>query len=148
MSHAGFITTLWLGLCLGLTGCGPRLTDRPTDFQGDNSVQIAVLCSDPTLKRGENAGMWIKTIVRAEPGVEVDWTNITVRTLNVDVVRAAVGRVSRGAKGTQYRINTYWVTARDTTSAQARVGPIEATYTSGAGRRVTVASAPCPLALR
>lgn len=145
---AGVERRVAVALCAAALGCGPRLTDRPTQFVGDNSVQIAVLCSDASLDRDEAAGMWIKTIVQAQPGAEVDWANITVRTLNVDVVRAAVGRVSRGKDGVQYRINTYWVSARPGQAAEGRVGPIEASYVGGAGRKVTVQSEPCALTLR
>lgn len=152
MGNARIIARLrraWaLGLWAGVAACGPRLTDRPERFIGDDNVQIAILCSDAALKRGEAAGMWIKTIVQAQPGAEVDWANIMVRTQHVDVVRAAVGRVSRGKDGVQYRINTYWVTARAGAATAGRVGPIEASYVGGAGRQVTVASEACPLELR
>jgi hypothetical protein len=63
-------------------------------------------------------------------------------------VRAAVGRVSRGKDGVQYRINTYWVSARPGEAAEGRVGPIEASYVGGAGRKITVQSEPCALTLR
>jgi len=136
-------------VCVALASCGPRLSDKPDQFFGDGNLAVAVLCSSAELDRGDAEGMWIKAIVRAQPGVGVNWDEVVVRARGVEVVKAAVGRVTRQPGGVQQRISTYWVTAKpEPADGEVRVGPVEVVYRVPPAKPVKISSQACPLILK
>lgn len=139
---------LSLALACALAGCGPRLSDKPDVFYGDGNLGVAVLCSDAALAVDEPEGMWMKVIIRAQPGVAVNWDEVVVRARGVEVSRAAVGRITRQPDGSQRRISTYWVSPKPAAGGgEVRVGPVEVVYQVPPSKPVKVASQACPLVL-
>ena len=128
------------------SGCGPSLSDRPTDFQGDGQVEVAVLCGDETVGATQSKAAWIKTTVRAEQGVEVDWPGVTLVTRGVKVVRRAAGRVVAGGGGKSQRTITYWaVSSVGAGTDGVELGPIEVRYRTSTGALKVYTRGACPL---
>ncbi len=135
-------------LALALAGCGPSLSDRPSDFKGNAEVQIAVLCGGETVGGTESDAAWIKTTVRAQEGVAVDWAGITVSAQNARAVRRAAGRVSDVEGGGEQRILTWWFVAAPVDGSRAAsLGPVAVDY-SVPGGSLRMESGHCPLKIR
>lgn len=135
-------------VCGGLVGCGPSLSDRPSDFQGNGELEIAVLCGGETVGATESDSAWIKTTVRAPRGTEVEWGSITVSGRNARAVRRAAGRVTDIENGGKQRILTWWfVSAPVGSSREASLGPIAVDYTAG-GTKSRMEHGHCPLVIK
>jgi hypothetical protein len=137
----------WLLSWFVAVGCGPRLSDRPEEFIGTDVVAVAMICSSDEAERDEPGDLWIKAVIRAGPGVEVDWPGIKVRARNSVVVRQATGRVTKNRDGSTQRINTYWLTATGD-QAEGRAGPLLVPYIVRDGRPAIFESQGCPFLIR
>lgn|GEM_PF-3687113 len=134
------------GLFCVLTGCGPSLSDRPTDFSGDGSVEVAVICGDTTVGPNQSKAAWIKTAVRANSQIEVDWAGVTLVTRGVKVVRRAAGRVVSSGAGKSQRTVTYWAVSNvPAGTSGASLGPIEVRYRLPNGTTKVYKRGDCPL---
>lgn len=134
------------GLFLNLVGCGPSLSDRPTDFHGDGAVEVAVICGDSTVGATQRDAAWIKTVVKARPGVDVDWPGVRLTGESVKVVRRAAGRVIELSSGDLQRTVTYWAVATAPSGSDAAFGPIDVRYKKRGSSQVRAFSfGSCPL---
>lgn len=131
---------------LGVAGCGPSLSDRPTDFHTDGGVEIAILCGDTTVGPTQSKAAWIKSTVRVGGGVEVDWPGVTLVTRGVKVVRRAAGRVVEAGGGRSQRTVTYWAVSTVPAGTDGvGLGPVEVRYQTASGERKVFKHGSCPL---
>ena len=129
-------------------GCGPSLSDRPSDFKGTHDLKIAVLCGDKTVGATESDSAWIKVSVRSTEAVTVDWPGISVAGRNARAVRRAAGRVTDLPEGGHQKIMTWWfVSAPVDGAGDATIGPVSVSYTGPKGG-VRVESGVCNLKLK
>ncbi len=129
--------------------CGPSLSDRPSDFHGDGNIEVAIICGDTTVGATQSKAAWIKTTVRADEDVEVDWAGVTLVTRGVKVVRRAAGRVVGAGGSKSQRTVTYWaVSSVPAGSAGVGFGPIEVRYRSSEGGTTVYRHGDCPLTVK
>ena len=141
-----WVTAAGVGvLFLSLVGCGPSLSDRPTDFHGDGAVEVSVICGDTTVGAKQSDAAWIKTVVKARPGAEVDWPDVRLTTEGVKVVRRAAGRVIELPNGDLQRTVTYWAVATASIGSAASFGPIDVRYKRKMGEVRNYSHGECPL---
>ena len=133
--------------CWGwVSGCRTSLSDRPDDFVSDGSVDIAVLCSGERVGAAQKHAAWLKAVVRAAPGVQVDWAGVSVTTVGVSVIRRAAGRVVESPGTPTQRTITYWAVATQPPgSTGVMMGPIVVRYRTESGEVRTFQSGECPL---
>ncbi len=133
----------------GLGGCHTSLSDRPSDFESDGFVDIAVLCSGDSVGAAQKQAAWLKTVVRAAPGVQVDWAGVSITTVGVSVIRRAAGRVVEAAGTPSQRTITYWAVATNPPgSTGATMGPILVRYRTETGEVRTFQAGECPLVVK
>lgn len=115
-----------LGLLGALGGCGPRLTDAPSDFVGDDIVQIGTLCGDDELAAGEQRDYWVKFLTLHHPDWSVDWREGSLRVEGGVIVRRAAGNPTQRDDGMWARFETYWIQAAPGAKAgdAVTVGPL------------------------
>jgi hypothetical protein len=122
-------------LLSGLAACGPNLMDEPTEFTGDTSLSIGVLCSTTSVSVGEQ--MWAKFATRHAEDVVPMWGQETLEVKGGVIKRRAAGRDVQKADKTWNRFETYWVEApREAQSGdRVQVGPLTVTYSRGGKTR-------------
>ena len=136
-------------LVAALVSCGPTLSDRPTDFVGDGSVEVAILCGNSGVGPAEGDATWLKSTVRADLSVKVDWAGVTLVTRGVKVVRRAAGRVVKASGGASQRTVTYWaVSTVPEGSEGVGFGPIEVRYRTAGGEAKSFSYGDCPLVVK
>lgn len=94
-----------------LCGCGPRLTDAPKEFIGDDIGRVGTLCGDDELEPGEQRDYWVKFLTLHHPDWSVDWSEGTLQVEGGLIVRRAAGKPTQQDDGTWARFETYWVQA-------------------------------------
>ena len=129
-------------------GCGPSLSDRPTDFRGDGAVEVAIICGDTKVGSTQRDAAWIKTAVRGYHGTTVDWPGVRLTTRGVKVVRRAAGRVIDIPGGKKQRTVTYWAVSTAPKGSSAALGPIEVRYKRGGGGEQSFSLGECPLTVK
>jgi len=142
--HTRPASVLILGLAVA-AGCGPRLTDAPTEFVGDHHGRVATLCGDDELKAGDRGDFWVKFLTQHDPDWSVDWSDGVLEVDGGSVTKKALGRPTQQADGMWARFETYWIHADADKKAGdvVTVGPLRHTLTrEGHGVR-TVESAHC-----
>ncbi len=136
-----FKVLLWL--VLGGVACGPNLMDEPTEFTGDTSLSIGVLCSGTSVAPGEQ--LWTKFATRHAEDVVPMWGQETLEVKGGVIKRRAAGRDVQKPDKTWNRFETYWVEAPLDAQPGDRlqVGPLTITYSRGGGTRRRHISAVC-----
>ena len=133
---------------LGATGCGPSLSDRPSDFVHRGPVALAVLCSDDELSADPTDAGWVKAVVRGPKDAGIQWESIAVRGTGAKAVRRAAGRVTEQPGGQEQRILTWWFVAEPAGGAVAgQMGPVTVKVVTAQGEQ-TVEGPACPVRLR
>jgi hypothetical protein len=133
-------------LSVMLASCGPTLSDRPTDFMGDGSVEVAILCGNAGVGPTQSDSTWLKSTIRADLNVKVDWAGVTLVTRGVKVVRRAAGRVVKVSGGVSQRTVTYWAVATVPEGSEGvGFGPIEVRYRTATGETKVFSHGDCPL---
>lgn len=110
----------------GLTACGPRLTDTPTEFVGDDLAGISTLCGDDELAAGEQRDYWVKFLTVHHPDWSVDWREGTLAVKGGVIVRRSAGQPTQREDGTWARFETYWIQTAPGAKVgdTVRVGPL------------------------
>jgi hypothetical protein len=116
----------WLCASAALSACGPRLTDTPTEFVGDDVARIATLCSDDEVAAGEQRKYWVKFLTVHHADWSVDWREGTLEVEGGVIVRRAAGQPSQREDGTWARFETYWIQTAPGAKAgdTVQVGPL------------------------
>ena len=130
-------------LALGASGCGPNLMDEPTEFTGDTSLSIGVLCSATSVAPGEQ--IWAKFATRHADDVVPIWGQETLEVKGGVIKRRAAGRDVQKPDKTWNRFETYWIEAPlDARQGdRVQVGPLTISYSRGGSTRRRHISAVC-----
>lgn len=141
-ARAPIVATL-LALALGLGACGPSLMDEPTEFTGDETLSVGVLCSTDVASPGEQ--VWAKFAVRHADGVTPNWQAETLEINGGLIRRRAAGRDVKLDDGTWKRFETYWieVPANARPGSTVEIGPLTVPYTQGRSLSRRHVSATC-----
>lgn len=141
---------MWIGrvkslllLVVGGVACGPNLMDEPTEFTGDTSLSIGVLCSTTSVAPGEQ--MWTKFATRHAEDVVPQWGQETLEVKGGVIKRRAAGRDVQKADKTWNRFETYWVEAPLDAKPgdRVQVGPLTISYSRGGNTRRRHISSVC-----
>ena len=147
----GGTVSRFAGVCASLwaLSCGPSLSDRPSEFVGDGAVEVAILCGQSSVGSTQKDSAWLKSAVRANLSVKVDWAGVTLVTRGVKVVRRAAGRVVKTPEGKSQRTVTYWAVATVPAGGSGvGFGPIEVQYRTADGELHTFTYGDCPLEVK
>ena len=143
MGNATASWGVWMCVAAALGGCGPRLTDSPTEFVGDDYGRIGTLCGDDELAAGEQRDYWVKFLTLHHSDYSVDWRGGTLRVEGGVIVRRAAGNPTQQEDGMWARYETYWVQAAPGAKPGDRVtvGPLSYEMSaSGRGTRTLTGS--------
>ena len=133
------------GVLLLAAGCGPSLTDEPTQYEGSDELAIALLCGSETVEVGDKT--WAKFAIKYAADVTPDWQSETVEVKGGVLTRRAAGRPTGQADGSIRRIETFWVEppADAKPGDRVRIGPIRFTYARANGMSRSASHVGCEM---
>jgi len=145
------VRLLALVVCVsGAWSCGPSLSDRPDDFEGDDTIAIATLCGGKEMVDGKENGFWMKAAVRFDKDLEVYWDRTQFGLENAILTRKASGWAVAVDDKLKRKTTTYWVTNAPGVIAgqHAKVGPVVVLYRGGDGQLAKAVSKSCDVLIR
>jgi hypothetical protein len=131
------------------TGCGPSIMKEPTEFTGDDTAKVGVLCSGTRITKGDK-DFWVKFLVIHAEGWQAAWADGSLQVDNGVIRRRAAGNPREMDDGTWRRFETYFVEpSPDAGQGETvTVGPLRYGLSSTSGGVRDLVSATCEATIK